>query len=279
MREGLLRLCLRAILVAWALAAGPAWSADMAGTLVIPGTGDSQSVLRAMIPLFQAHYPGATLVIPDSVGSSGGIKAVVDGDAVLARVARPLKDSERLAGLEYRLFARSPVVFAANLPPDSKASLTMARIVDLYDGSIRDYADLGGGPGKVYVLMRERGDSSLAVLRREVPGFADIKDPVGKVYYTTPETVQALVDHPGALAYVPLAAVRGKGLTVLAVDGVEPTAANVRSGAYPLAVPLALIHKGEPGPLARAFIEFVTGAEAARGMKRFGCVPIQGVKP
>ncbi len=272
--------CWRVVLLACMLVfSAPAWvgANDAPGavspTLTIPGTGDSQAMLRAMIPLFQARHPGVALVIPHTVGSSGGIKALIDGSAEVARVARPLKDEERSAGLETRLFARSPVVIAANLPAGTRLSLRLDQIVGIYDGSIRDYAQLGGPPGKIYTLTRERGDSCLSVLKRAVPGFKDIEEPVGKVYYTTQEVVRALVGHPGSLCYVPLASIRGTGLAVMAVDSVEPTTENVRSQAYPLAVPLGLTFKGRPSPLARAFLEFLEGPEAGRVMREFGCVP------
>ena len=270
----------RIALLACCLLAWVAWAgAAVAETLSIPGTGDSQAMLRAMAPLFEARHPGAVLDIPDSVGSSGGVKAVLDGDFELGRVARPLTDKERAAGLVRRVFAWSPVVFAANLPATAQVSLTFEQIVGVYDGSIRDYALLGGKPGKIYPVMRERGDSCLSAINQVVPGFGDIETPVGKVYYTTPETVEALSAHPGALGYVPLSGIRGSGLKILAVQGVEPTPDNVRREVYPLAVPLGLIHKGGPGPLARAFMEFIDTPEAGRVMERFGCVPAAQERP
>ncbi len=248
--------------------------------LVIPGTGDSQAMLRAVAERFNAEQTAMEVVIPDSVGSSGGITALLADHAVLARVARELKPRERQAGLTWRLFARSPVVIVANLPKRPSGappySLSSQQFVAIYEGRIRDLSAVGGPPGKMYPLMRERGDSSRSVLNRLLPGFADINKPVGKVYYTTPETVDAIATHPGALGFVPLAAVQGRGLTVFALDGVEPTPDNVRSGAYPLAAPQAMVYKGDPGPAARTFMEYLEGPEAAGIITRFGGIPSGG---
>jgi hypothetical protein len=43
----------------------------LTGTLVIPGTGDSQSVLLLLAQRFEELHPGTTVVIPDSIGSGG----------------------------------------------------------------------------------------------------------------------------------------------------------------------------------------------------------------
>ena len=57
------------------------------GSLVIPGTGDSQELLQELARAFEHSHPGAKIEIPESIGSSGGIKNVIAGKAVLARVA------------------------------------------------------------------------------------------------------------------------------------------------------------------------------------------------
>ena len=80
------------------------------GRLVIPGTGDSQSVLLLLAQRFEELHPGTTVIIPDSIGSGGGIRAVAEGTAVIARIARTLNEREREYGLTYRVFATSPAV-------------------------------------------------------------------------------------------------------------------------------------------------------------------------
>lgn len=105
--------CVFSLLVLWIVSS--ALPVPAAQTLVIPGSGDSQKLLRALVRAFEVSHPGTAIEIPESIGSSGGIKNVVTDNAELARVARPLNESERQAGLEYRAFAFSPVVFAAHL--------------------------------------------------------------------------------------------------------------------------------------------------------------------
>jgi len=99
-------------------------------TLQIDGTGDSQQLLRELAAAFEAANPDSKIVVPDSIGSSGGVKALVNGKTDIARIARPLKAKEKQLAddLTYQAFAFSPVVFAANLPEQCVDNLTSEQV-------------------------------------------------------------------------------------------------------------------------------------------------------
>ena len=61
-----------------------------AETLIIPGTGACEFVLMDLAAAFNARNPGQELVIPSSIGTSGGIRALLQDQCVLARVVAPL---------------------------------------------------------------------------------------------------------------------------------------------------------------------------------------------
>ncbi|MDB4470643.1 substrate-binding domain-containing protein, partial [Deltaproteobacteria bacterium] len=75
--------------------------------LVIDGTGDSQQLLRQLAQAYEAANPDSKIIVPDSSGSSGGVKALLKGKTDLARIARPLKAKEKAMAddLNYRVFA------------------------------------------------------------------------------------------------------------------------------------------------------------------------------
>ena len=260
-------------LLAWAIIAA-AVPVSAAETLVIPGTGDSQELLQTLAIAFEASHPGTTIDIPESIGSSGGIKQVRSGQAVLARVARPLNADERREGLEYLTFALSPVVFAAHLDVSCVSDLSTAQVVGIFSGKIGNWALFKGCPDHtIYVANREPGDSSRSVIESYLPDLKAIAEPAGKTVYSTPETVQILKRYPHTVAYAPLAALHGTSLTAFSLNGTPPTPANVRAGRYPLVVPLGVVWKGELPPLAERFLAFLFGPEAQRLIRQQGLVP------
>ena len=111
------RLALAAILTTLlglpALAA-PALAAAETTTLTIAGTGDSQDLLRILAQRFMRDNPDIQVAVPDSVGTTGGIRSVLTGRAELARTARPLRADEVAGGLAETVFAHVPVVFAVH---------------------------------------------------------------------------------------------------------------------------------------------------------------------
>ncbi len=48
--------------------------------LIITGTGSSIGVMKRMAGGFQKRYPNVTVSVPPSIGSTGGIKAVREGE-------------------------------------------------------------------------------------------------------------------------------------------------------------------------------------------------------
>jgi len=241
-------------------------SETTAKTLKIAGTGDSQAILRILARDYGKSNPGEKILIPESVGSGGGIKLLIAGKTDLARTARPLKDKEK-AGLIEHLFATSPVVFAAN--PISRAidNLSRGQIEALYSGRIVNWQDLDSKNNqRIYLLQREPGDSSRKMVSREIPTLAN-KSLLAKVIFSTPETAASLRDIPWTLGYLPLSMALSNGLKVLTYQGVGPTAKS-----YPMNTPFYLISRGRPKGLAARFLTFVQGKKAAAIMAENGVI-------
>lgn len=241
--------------------------------ITICGTGDSQNLLRTLASLYEKSHPGTAIEVPDSIGSSGGIKATAEGQCNIGRVARTLKDKEKSFDLTYTLFANSPVVFAANPENTGVKNLTYEQITGIYSGAITKWSDMGGADSKIYVADREDGDSSRSALEKVVPGFKEIANRAGKTLFSTPETLDTVTQYPGTIAYLPLAMVKGTKLVAMSINGTHPTKENVLSGKYILTVPFALVYKGTLSGQGRDFIDFLFTGRAQAVMLENGAVP------
>ena len=225
--------------------------------IVVSGTGDSQELLLAIANAMMAKVSGVQIEVPESIGSTAGIKAVIAGKADIARVARPLKEHEKELGLIQQVFANTPVVFATHPDVNGIDNITTEQILGIYSGKITDWSQLGAKPGKIYPLTREQGDSALRVLNEMLPGFADVNNPNAKVMYLTPETVAALQGHKQTISFVPLSAVVNTNLKILKVNGIEPSIEKVLSGEYKYLIPLGVVYKGQPQGFTKEFIKFL----------------------
>src|SRR5436853_5098992 len=101
-----------------------------AGDLSVVGTGDGIDLLRALGAAYTADHPDTNVIVPPSIGSGGGVAAVGSNKEVLARVARPLSDPEKEAGLISVPVFRLPSAFFVHRSA-GVSSLSSAQRADL----------------------------------------------------------------------------------------------------------------------------------------------------
>jgi len=257
------------------LAAATSWAQNPA--VVVAGSGTCIPVVRLLAREFQRSRPGVRVTVPPSIGSAGGVKAVVDGAVEIGMVSRPLKGDESARGLVYRPFARTAVVFAVSSSV-SDTDLSYEDIVAIYRG-VRTRWKNGR---KIVVLTREPGDSAIAVLREKIPGFREAYEESHEkkfwaILYTDQEMNQTLARARDVLGVTDRGAVILEALPVrmLSLNGVAPHDDNVRSGRYPLFKTLAFVHRrGGLSPAARSFLEFVHSAKGRTLLKKYGYLPV-----
>ncbi len=211
-----------------------------AETLEIVGTGDGIELLRTLASEYEKKNPNDKIVIPGSIGSSGGIQQVGTKKYLLGRVARKIKPKEKKFGLVYEPWALSPVVFFTKNNLKLK-SLTTQQILDIYSGKIINWKEVNGGNQKIRVISRERTDSSLSVLRKKLPGFSSINLlPNHLVTTTTQKNLLAVSTYDGSIGYGPLHDVIFAGLSHLDIDDM-----NAKSTEWPLVTEFGFVYYKE----------------------------------
>ncbi len=254
-----------ATVIACSLSAG-ARAADLS----VVGTGDGIDLLRALGAAYTADHPDINVIVPPSIGSGGGIAAVGSDKEVLARIARPLSDTEKQAGLVATPVFRLPSAFFVHRSANVK-NISAAQLADIYRGKITNWKDVGGADIRVKVVRREEQDSTLLVLRQSMPGWKDL--PItekSKMAVTTQEGIDTVKEVEGAVGFGPFTRALEMELTVLRIDGRYPTEPE-----YPSAVTLAFVHKTTTvTPDAKKFIDYVKASKAKTVLSQMGAVPV-----
>jgi phosphate transport system substrate-binding protein len=245
--------------------------------LVIPGTGDSQFLLQILAEQFMALHPEVSVDIPDSIGSGGGIRGLLQKKFEVVRTARALKSDEQDPAIVEYPFAASLVVFATNPSVTNVESLTRHQILGIYTGAITQWDQVGGPPGRIYPLDREAGDSSRTVLERYLDGFKEMTS-TAKVLYTTPDLVEALEEHRHTIGFLPMGLAREKQLNVLSLGNVAPNAENVENGTYPYVNIFYIVARTPVSGSAVQFIDFLHSSEATAIIEDRGVIPL-GSRP
>lgn len=214
----------------------------------------------------------------ETVGSTNGIVLAAAGTVHIGLVSRSFRDAEEARGLSFRPYAKTAVVIGAD-PDVPDVTLTTDDLLGFYRGTKQRW----GSSRDVILLTREEGDSSVATLKQTLPGFAEayaagFNTHHWTVLYDEPTMHEALLSYRYALGLSDLGTITIERLPIkaLAIDGVAPTLDNVASGRYPFTKTLSLVwREGGLPPSARAFMEFLQSAEAARILMSHGYLPVQ----
>jgi phosphate transport system substrate-binding protein len=258
-----------------ALAAGVAltWSdTAWAAEIKIGGTGNALGAMRLMGVAFEKQNPDVKVVVLPSLGTSGAIKAVPKGAIDIGLASRPLTDEEAKAGAVSVEYARSPLVFAVSVKTKANG-LTLEQVADIYTGKLPTWPD----GMQVRPILRQVGDDNTRQVRQMSPALeralSVAEQRPGMPFATNDqETADKLESIPGALGVTTLCLImsEGRGLRPLAIDGVEPTAANGASGKYPHVKQLYYIARTEPSAEAKRFIAFIRSPAGREVLTRSG---------
>ena len=242
--------------------------------LDVPGSGTCEMILGHLARTFQERQPGIKVVVPPSIGSTGGILAVGEGKAAVARVGRRPSAGESQYNLEYHEFARDALVFAVGKEVTGVPSLTLARLSDIYAGKITNWSEVGGPDAPINLILREKTESTRQELAKTIAGLDKQSDPAqAKIVYRDFEVLDLLEKFPTAIGFSTLSNLKsGSGRwTVLQLDGVAPDAESLASGSYPFSLEMGLVFPArECSPVARQFLEFVKSPEGAAVIRANG---------
>lgn len=242
----------------------------LAEEITIVGTGSGMSLLRAVGEAFTQSNSDVKIIVPDSIGSGGGIKSVGTDLHKIGRIARDIKEKEKHYGLTQVPFAQMPIVFYMNKSVGIK-SLTPEQVCGIYSGKVRNWKEVGGKDARIKVIRREPGDSSLRVLLKSFPGFKDITlTPKSKITYSDSETCRFTEQKADTIAFGTYINARNYDVDILSISGKHPTNED-----YPYAGVLSLIlkEKNRTGNIKK-FVDFATSSAAHDAIRSAGGLPV-----
>jgi len=262
------------------LGIGSLHAADKGETIRIGGTGSALGGMKEAARAFQGKHPEITFRFAPSLGSSGGIKAVLAGALDLALSARPVSDDERKQGAMAVEYARTPFIFVTS--HKGKAwDLTLEQLVSIYTGETRAWPD--GVP--LRLILRPAGDVDTAYLKAMSPmmdkAVQAAQSREGMVVaitdQETADTIGRIRGGFGALTLTQLLAER-RPLMPLRVNGTAPSLRALADGSYPYYKTFSMVTGPKTSREAQAFIKFINSPEGRSVLTRTGNLPARGKK-
>jgi phosphate transport system substrate-binding protein len=225
------------------------------------GTGAATELLQQLTTAFSKQAGGKPEIIA-SLGTTGGLRALADGQLDLAASGRALKPEERARGLKVATVVRTPFVLATS--HKNPAGLRAADLVKAYLDP--DYAWSDGTP--IRVILRPRSESDVALMGSLFPGLGTAMEktrerPGIPVAATDQDNADLAEKIPGSLVGTTLTqlVLEKRDLRVVPIDGHNPTAESLRDGSYPYAKSLYFVTREQPGEGVLAFLRFLASEQ------------------
>jgi len=241
--------------------------------VTLPGTGDSQDVLRALARGYLAQHSDRRVVVPDSIGSDGGIRVVGTGESPIGRVSRPptAEEKTKYGDFRYVAFAGVSVTFVVGSQAGVR-DLSEQQICDVFAGRLTNWKQAGGNDLPIEVQARPEDGSNMRTIRREMACFAKLQiTPSARANLRNSDLVESMKQLPGAIGFMPLSEAKLHDFKVVTLDGVAPGTPD-----YKLGIALGFVYKKDLPPNIQEFIAYLKTVPAQEIMRKTGHVPVAG---
>ena len=263
-----------AMSVALCTLASHSHSEPLEGKLTLTGSSTIAPLISEIAKRFETIHSKVRIDVQTG-GSSRGITDAREGLAQIGLVSRSLAKSEQdligtpiaLDGVGILLHRDNPV-----------SVLSKEQIIKIYTGAITNWKDVGGKDGKITVVSKAEGRSTLELFL----AYTGLKTTGLKaqiIIGDNEQGIKTIAGNPRSIGYVSIgsaefAEAQGIKIKLIPADQIKATTANVANGTYPLARPLLLVTKKEVSTLAQAFIEFAKSDKVHDIVKSQFFVPI-----
>jgi phosphate transport system substrate-binding protein len=258
-----LRLALLAAVSACGQPATPPGHDFGNGRITLSGSSTIAPLAGEIGKRFEARYPGVRVDVQTG-GSSRGIADARRGTVHIGMVSRALHPDEAdLTAHRIAMDGVAVILHASN----RVAPLTDRQIVAIYTGAATNWSAVGGADAPITVVNKAEGRSTLELFASHF-GIAREAITASVVIGENLQGVRTVAGDPHAIGYVSVGTAefeRSKGVPIrlLPINGVEPSAATVRQGRFPLSRPLNLVTAGPRTPLVDAFLAMAASPAVA----------------
>jgi phosphate transport system substrate-binding protein len=217
-------------------------------------------------------------VFVEGSGSGNGIKALLDDGCDIANSSREMKseekDSAAKKGIKVKeiLLAYDMIVPIVH-PSNPVKNMTMDQLKAVYDGSIKNWKQLGGKDETIVVISRDTSSGTYEIWHEKAMKKTDVRGDA-LLQASNGAIVTTVSGNPKAIGYVGFGYLNDtvKGITV---NGVALTIENGKSGKFPISRKLYMyVNTNKISGESQKFIDYLLSKEGQEQVKAAGYIPL-----
>jgi phosphate transport system substrate-binding protein len=249
----------------------------LTGSLTIAGSDTMVNMAQGWADAFQTANAGVTVAVKGG-GSGTGIAALINGTVDFANSSREMKAEEVTAATAKGItpvateVARDGVAIVVN-PANTVENLTLDQLGKIYLGTIKNWKEVGGPDKPITLVSRDPSSGTYEFVVEKVLKKGKFATST-KLLQSTQAVVDEVAADPNAIGYIGVG-YETTSVKVVGVDGVKASVATVTDETYPLWRFLFMYSNGEPTGAAKAYIDWIVGADGQKVVTDQGFVPVR----
>lgn len=229
-----------------------------AATIKIGGSSEVYEVLEELTDAYGEKVTNSEFEYFPPSQTSGGIEGVKVAAIDVGAVSREVTAAETGDELVYLPLVKTPLVIAVHESVTGVTDISAEQIKGIYSGEITNWQRLGGPDTEIIVFDFTEDENEKQVLRSAYLGPDLEITPDAVVFAEDDELLETAANNEFSIAAVPLENdLTELPMTVLSIDGIEPSAENLQSGTYTMALSLGVVLPMTPTSATEAFVEFI----------------------
>lgn len=250
---------------------------DLTGSINIAGSDTMVNLAQAWAEQFGTANPGVMVTVKGG-GSGTGIAALINGTVDFADASRELKDEEKQQATEKGVnpvvteVAKDGIAVVVN-PANKVTGLTLDQLGKIYRGEIKNWKEVGGADAAIVLLSRDSSSGTYEFFKEAVVGKEKEYAKEAKLLASTQAIVDETKNNPNAIGYVGLGYLT-PDVKVLEIDGKAASVESALDGSYVLSRGLYMISNGAPTGVAKAYVDWILGADGQKVVTDQGFVPL-----
>ncbi len=223
----------------------------------ISSSSDNMNTISALLQKgFEGTYAGSSVDI-QAKSVDAALQDVLNDNADLAAISRPLTDAEKAKGLIAVPVRREKIAIIVNQANPFSQSLTGSQFAQIFRGEIKDWAEVGGAAGPIRVIDRAATSETRQSLQ-PYPVFKTAPFQTSDNATQLPEeSTEALMQALGkdGISYALVGEIEGQSeLKAIALHQTLPTDPR-----YPFSQPYSFVYVGGASQSVQAFLGYATG--------------------
>jgi len=258
-----------------------------AETITIGGSTTVQKYMQLAEKAYAAKHPDINFSL-NGGGSTAGFAQIRDQRVHIGMMSREMtaREAGELAHLKSDRIIQIAIALDAVVPVVSDEiygsgihSIQLPTLAHIYQGSVRNWKDIGGPNRQVIVIDKNIYHGTREVFADYVlGGNAAPLESVSVILDSDNDVLRLIRGSDQAIGYVGIGYVDASVHALdLEIDGktVRATDANIRSGKYPMSRKLYVLLPKDAPDFVQAFVDFILSAEGQSLVKQAGFLPIK----